>query len=127
MEALSKRRRSQQGALNGRVDVEQVRALFGVEKPIATNLREEDRITHHAVRGWVRPGDDGGGVDARDCGEHRMVMGEDDAAPADREDVRHHVLRDVIRAQAVEHDQQLAVWRRGARQDAAGSEQEQAA
>ena len=52
-----------------------------------------------------------------------MVMGEDDAAAADREDVWHHVRRDVIRAQTVENDQQLAVWRRGARQDAAGREQ----
>ena len=85
--------------------------LARAQEPRRIDGGEEDRVAHQPVRLRVGAGRDGGRVHPRHRRIHGVVSGEDDAARAERMQVRHQFRRDVVRPQPVEDDQQMPLLR----------------
>ena len=109
LQALAERRRREQPPAFGALDPQQVVPLARAEEARGVDVRKEDRVAEQAVRLGIGAGGYGRRVDPRHRRVDRVVAGEHDSPLAERVQVRHQLRRHVVRPQAVEDDQQVAV------------------
>ena len=106
LQHLADRRRREQPPFP-RGDRGQGLTIRGIEESARLDPGEVDAVAHEPMRLRVGARGKRRSIDARDRRVDGVMAGEHDAAPADGRQAGHHVGRDVVGPQAVDHHQQV--------------------